>query len=313
MGRTCTLFQIQRFSTEDGPGIRTTLFFKGCPLVCPWCHNPEGMDGAPRIVWQPVHCIGCGGCAAVCPAGAAAAESRGGVEGMDGCTLCGACVEECPAAARELVGTTWDVEALLAEVGKDRAFYESSGGGVTVSGGEPLLQHRFLRNFLPRCREEGLHLALDTSGCAGPEILAPVLEMVDLVLFDVKLADPAAHRRLVGVPWRTVERSLALVAASGLPVWARTPVIPGRTDGEDNIRKISGLLAKRVPSLARYDLLAFSNLCTAKYEMVGRTFALAGEPLLTGERMEALAAIARDAGLGDKVRWSGPTASPPRG
>ena len=306
MAVTGTLFNIQRFSTEDGPGIRTTLFFKGCPLVCPWCHNPEGMDSAPRILWQSVHCIGCGGCVEVCPSGAAGCESRGGQQGVDGCTLCGDCVEECPANARELVGKAWTVDALLDEVLRDQAFYESSGGGVTVSGGEPLLQPAFLREFLPRCRDAGLHVALDTSGCTGPTILREFLGMVDLVLFDLKVIEDQAHRELVGVPWQTVRRSLDALVASGLPVWARTPVIPGMTDGDDNIRAIATLLAKHVPTLARYDLLAFSNLCTSKYDMLGRDFALANQPLLAGERMEALVSVAREAGV-DCVQWSGLT------
>ena len=306
MASTCTLFNIQRFSTEDGPGIRTTLFFKGCPLICPWCHNPEGLKRQRRVVWQPVHCIGCGDGEAACPESAISRFDGRVVIDTDKCQLCGTCVEACPAAALEIVGTEYTVEGLLAESLKDRTFYEKSGGGITLSGGEPLMQQPFLLEFLPRCREAGLHVALDTCGIAKKGALDPVLGMVDLVLFDIKLIDPEAHKRFTGVGLDAVLENLDKVARAGLPLWARTPVIPSMTDSPENIRGIAELLHERTPNLERYDLLAFSNLCTSKYEMFGSRFPLEGQPLFSAEEMEKRAELARDAGL-DCVRWSGPT------
>ena len=302
---TCILFNLQRFSTEDGPGIRTTLFFKGCPLTCAWCHNPEGMTAGPEIVWQPTLCLGCGDCAAACPRDVIRlADGRVRID-RERCESCGECVEACPSGALERVGVEYGADDLLVEVLKDRTFYATSGGGVTFSGGEPLVQREFLLAFGPRCRAEGVHVALDTSGFARPDWIAPVLASVDLVLFDLKLIDPDEHKRLTGVPLDTVLTNLEAVVASGLPVWIRTPVIPGYTDDEGNLRGIAAYVKARVPTVARYDLLAFSNLCTSKYEMLGRSFVLSDAPLLTADTMERWADVVRSEGV-EGVRWSGP-------
>ncbi len=303
---TCILFNLQRFSTEDGPGIRTTLFFKGCPLACAWCHNPEGMKASPETVWQPTLCLGCGDCAAACPRDVIRlTDGRVRID-RERCEACGECVEACPSGALERVGVEYGADELLTEVLKDRTFYATSRGGVTFSGGEPLTQHEFLLAFGPRCRAEGVHVALDTSGFARPDWITPVLASVDLVLFDLKLMDPNEHKRLTGVPLDTVLANLDAVVASGLPVWIRTPVIPGYTDDEQNLRGIAAYVKAHVPTVARYDLLAFSNLCTSKYEMLDRSFALSGVPLLTADTMERWADVARSEGI-ESVRWSGPT------
>ncbi|MBN1342070.1 MAG: glycyl-radical enzyme activating protein [Phycisphaerae bacterium] len=303
---SCTLFNIQRFSTEDGPGIRTTLFFKGCPLTCTWCHNPEGIDAEPQVLWQRAICMACGDCAATCERGAIRIGEDGVRIDRAVCRACGRCVDACPTGALERVGKEYDADALIVEVLKDRTFYETSGGGVTLSGGEPLMQHAFLTAFLPRCQDEDLHVALDTSGFARGDWLEAVLPLVDLVLFDLKLIRPEDHERLTGVPLDKVLGNLDRVVAAGLPVWVRTPVIPGCTDDEENLRGIAEHLRTRVGTLERYDLLAFSNLCTSKYEMLGRSFDLAAEPLLAPATMERLAGVVRDEGI-EMVRWSGPT------
>ncbi len=303
---TCTIFSIQRFSTEDGPGIRTTLFFKGCPLKCPWCHNPEGMASQPEIVWQSSLCMGCGDCIPACPNQAIQPVDSRLVINRNRCRRCSTCVNTCPTGALELNGRTCDAPSLLDEVTKDRTFYETSGGGITLSGGEPLLQHRFLSRFLPLCRQQGLHVALDTSGFAPAEWLEPLLEWIDLVLFDLKLIDPDEHLRLTGVPQDTVLSNLDLIVSRGLPVWVRTPVIPGFTDNPSNLRGLAACARQRVHTLRRYDLLAFSNLCGAKYEMLNRPFPLAGRPLLTRRAMQQLSDVVREAGI-EPVHWSGAT------
>ncbi len=303
---TCTLFSVQRFSTEDGPGIRTTLFFKGCPLSCRWCHNPEGIRTAPEVMWQPSICMGCGDCQSACQRRAIQLADGRVVIDRQRCEACGTCVEACPTGALERVGTTYNLDALLVEVLKDRTFYGTSGGGVTLSGGEPLMQHAFAEALARRCRDEGLHVALDTCGFGRTEGLDAVLEHVDLVLFDLKILDNDAHERLTGAPVDGILDNLARVTARGVPVWVRTPVIPGCTDDEGNLRAIARYLAAHVPTLERYDLLAFSNLCTSKYEMLGRRFPLTDEPLLTRETMERLTALVRAEGVAS-VRWSGPT------
>lgn len=306
----CTLFQVQRFSTEDGPGIRTTLFFKGCPLRCPWCHNPEGIESRPAVAWQSSRCLACGDCTRACPEGAIRLDEDGVHIDPALCQVCQECVAACPSGALEALGSAWRAEELLEEVLRDKTFYEASGGGVSLSGGEPLMQHAFVRGFAKRCREAGLHVALDTCGFAPRERFSSILSQVDLVLFDLKLMDPNEHRRLTGVPLDTVLDNLDQVAIAGLPLWVRTPVIPGATDTDENLRAIASHLAKRAPTLERFDLLAFSNYCTAKYGMLGMDFQYMKSPLLTPERMEALTGLCRGEGL-DKVRWSGPTRNEP--
>jgi len=302
-----TLFNVQRFSTEDGPGIRTTLFFKGCPLRCPWCHNPEGLRRQPEIVRCEVDCVGCGDCLKACPNGAL--ERRGDAIALarEKCKACGACVEACGPAAIERVGRSWTSAELLAEVLKDRTFYETSSGGITLSGGEPLLWHSFLREFLPAAREAGLHVALDTCGAFPEGSLDQVLAHVSLVLLDIKLLDDERHRELTGAGVHDVLGSAEAAARRNIPMWIRTPVIPGCTDGEENIRGIARLIRQRLPAVERYDLLAFSNLCRSKYRRLGMRFEFERTALMGRERMEHLADVARSEGAA-RVTWSGPTA-----
>lgn len=300
------LFNIQRFSTEDGPGIRTSLFFQGCPLLCPWCHNPEGMEGTPRVVWQAVHCLRCGECEEACPQGALVRTDEVPTFDREKCAVCGTCVDTCASGSLDLVGRSYSETDLLVEVLKDRTFFEKSGGGITLTGGEPLLQHRFLERFLPLLRQEGVHVALDTGGVASKAAWDSVLPQIDLVLFDLKVSDPEAHRRWVGADLEKMLSGLNRVAGSGLPVWIRTPVIPGATDSLENIRGVAALARDLLPQLARFDLLAFSNLCTSKYEMMGRDFPLSERPLMTARDMDTLSDVVRDVGI-ENVHWSGPT------
>ncbi len=222
------------------------------------------------------------------------------------CLRCGRCVDACPGGALELIGREVTAGEVFEEVRRDEVFYASSGGGVTLSGGEPLMQAALAVSLSRRCREAGLHVALDTSGFAPAERMAEALAYVDLVLFDLKHIDPREHERVAGVPLEVVLANLDRVADAGLPVWVRTPVIPGYTDDEAIVRGIARHLRERVPTLERYDLLAFSNLCTGKYAMLDRPFALAGERLLAAGRLESLCEAAREEGI-EAVRWSGPT------
>ena len=217
------------------------------------------------------------------------------------CTACGDCAEACPAVALELIGTEWTLDALLEEVMRDSAFYENSEGGVTLSGGEPLLQHGFVKKFMKQCSNNGLHVALDTSGYSSPDIFEPAAALADMVLLDFKLMIIDSSLEHTGVSCEPVLRNAKWLGETGKPVWIRTPVIPGATDSKENIRTIAAFIAKNLPSCQRYDLLPFSNLCTSKYKRLDLEFKHQETPLIPEDRMEELKAIAESEGVKNVV------------
>ncbi len=298
-------FNVQRFSTEDGPGIRTTVFLKGCPLRCAWCHNPEGLSPHPELVWYDVRCIGARDCLQACPAGALELTPAGMRIDRQRCTVCGECARACPAAALEVIGREWTPRALFAEVERDRMFYETSGGGVTFSGGEPMHQADFVRETARLCRQAGIHVALDTCGAAPWEQYEAVLPEVDLVLYDLKIWDSGRHRAATGVDNARILENARCIAAAGRPTWIRTPVIPGYTADEANIAALATFIARELPTVQRWDLLAYTNLGQPKYHRLDRPYALEGVPLLTQEEMEAVHALALQ--WVPVARWSGAT------
>jgi pyruvate formate lyase activating enzyme len=306
--QTGVVFNIQRFSIEDGPGIRTTVFMKGCPMRCVWCHNPEGIAFERQLMWFDVRCIGARDCLEACPNGALELGRSGMTIDRERCDACGRCADACPARALELVGKDYTPHEAFQEVYRDEAFYRNSGGGVTVSGGEPSMQPRFVAELLRLSKEAGLHTALDTCGFASGTVLEKLLESADMVLLDLKHMDPAKHLELTGVELEPVLENARMVSSSGRPVWVRTPVVPGCTDSAENIASIGRFIAEELPSVERWDLLAFNNTCGSKYSRLDMTWELEGVPLLSAEAMEALAEKARAAGV-PEVCWSGTTRS----
>jgi pyruvate formate lyase activating enzyme len=300
------VFNVQRFSTEDGPGIRTTVFLKGCPLTCLWCHNPEGISPRPQLLWFETRCIGARDCLKACPEEALELTPQGLKIDRDRCTACGMCEEACPAAALEVVGKEWSLEDLLVEVKKDESFYRTSGGGITLGGGEPMSQAGFVVPFLARCKAEHLHTALDTSGIAAWSLYEKVLPHVDLLLLDLKQMDPEAHEKMTGVNLEPVLENARRLGKSGLPVWVRTPIIPGYTDKIENVRAVARFVAQEMPDAERYDLLAFNNLCSAQYERLEMEFPLKEAELMRKEEMEAFKDAALEEGA-PNVHWSGAT------
>ena len=232
---TATIFNVQQFSTEDGPGIRTTAFMKGCVLRCDWCHNPEGMRSTPELMWFDTRCIAARDCLRICPEDALDLTAAGMVINRQRCTVCGECARVCPAAALEVIGRAWEPTQLLDLLMKDFIFYETSGGGVTFSGGEPMLQVDFLAEILPLCKQNGLHVVLDTCGAASWESYQRVLSSVDLVLYDLKIMASAQHQAATGLSNVRILENARKIAQSGMPMWIRTPVIPGYTDAAENI------------------------------------------------------------------------------
>ena len=283
MTEKALVFDIQRFSLHDGPGIRTLFFFKGCPLRCQWCQNPEGLFSYQEMAFYAQFCIGCGECRKVCPADAITYE---GAERIirERCTRCGACAEVCYAEALRLVGRYYSPEELLAEALKDEPFYKTSGGGITVSGGEPTLQPEPLRAFLRLCKQSGLHTALETCGFTSWEVLGGLLPDVDLVLFDIKAVDPGLHRRLTGRDNTTILANLRHLAETGLPVIPRIPLIPTMNATDDNLRATAELLAEL--GLQTVHLMPYHRLGESKLSRLDSPLAALGLTELTAEDKE---------------------------
>ena len=293
LGTVGTCFDIQRFSIHDGPGIRTTVFLKGCLLACPWCHNPESQAQPAEVRIVESRCIHCGSCGPACPEGLA-----GGPFVPDGtlCLRCGACAEACPTGARQLIGRPYRVEEVLDTVERDRPFYEESGGGVTFSGGEPLLQARFLLACLEAARQRGLHTAVDTSGFASEATIVEVAALTDLFLYDLKILDPRRHVELTGVPLAPILRNLRTLDEAGARIWLRVPVVPGYTDGPANIEAL-GTFVAQLRHTRRLHLLPFHRLGGDKYARLGRSDGLEGVQPPSAAAVDAQAAFLRGFGL----------------
>ncbi len=305
MNLTGTTFNIQQFSTEDGPGIRTTVFFKGCPLRCAWCHNPEGLRPDPELVWYDTRCIAARECLSACMEKALELGPQGMRIDRERCTVRGACVRACPAGALEVIGREWTPETLVQELLKDEVFYETSGGGVTLSGGEPMMQVDFVRDVAARCKAAGLHVALDTCGAVTWDRYEQILPWVDLVLYDLKIIDGERHRAATGLANRRILDNVRRMAERGVALWIRTPVVPGYTDDVENIQAIGYLIRDTLPTVQRWDLLAYTNLGRPKYHRLDRPYVLENASLLTRQEMESLWRVAVE--LVPAARWSGAT------
>lgn len=289
------IFNIQRFSVHDGPGIRTTVFFKGCPLDCWWCHNPEGKSSGRDLMFWRTRCVGCGKCVSICPA-----QALGFVDGEDRplcsddralpgevrrrypmldrslCLLCGQCVAACPARARELAGMSVTSEDVMRQILRDRPFYDQSDGGVTFSGGEPVAQPDFLLELLARCADEGIHTAVDTSGYAPWETMERVAQRAGMFLYDLKIMDDERHVLYTGVSNSVILDNLRRLAALGARVIARIPLIPGINDDDQNIEMSGRFL--RDTGISQVHVLPYHAIAIEKYNRLSQPYRLAHLP-----------------------------------
>ena len=267
------IFNIMKYSIHDGPGIRTTVFFKGCPLNCQWCHNPESQGFGQELMYRPDRCVGCGQCLEICPNGATiSAEEKLGFL-RDKCLVCGKCCTVCHAGVRELVAKTMSVSEVMSEIEKDLIFYDESGGGVTFSGGEALMQPEFLLEILKSCRKKEIHTVVETCGFVGLDTLKSISEYVDLFLYDIKLMDSEKHQVLTGVPNELIFSNLRWLAEHQAKVIVRLAIIPGINDDEENIR-LTGELVESLKQVNEIHCLPYHKAGVDKYERLGLMYLL---------------------------------------
>lgn len=285
------IFDIQRFSTADGPGIRTTAFFKGCNLHCPWCHNAEGLHFERQLLFDPTKCIGCGACASVCRKNAHGMGPNGHVIDREKCVSCMMCASVCFSGALEVAGKEYTADELAAVLQEDQAFYQKSGGGVTLSGGEVLCQGAFASAVLQKLQAMNIHTAIESNLSLPWEKIWPVLRHCDLVMADIKCMDSARHRQAVGLGNETILSNIQRAAEEKIPLLIRTPVIPGFNDDVQEIAAIARFL-KNIPGLLYYELLSYHPLGSDKPAMLGSPVVPLPLKPPSRETMHALAAAA---------------------
>jgi pyruvate formate lyase activating enzyme len=299
-----TVFDIKKYSINDGPGIRTTVFFSGCPLSCLWCHNPESISYVPELLYRKGRCLMCGACVEVCPEEAIHMESdrfASVITDRAICTCCETCISACYSGARQFSGRKITIGEVMEQVKREIPFYDESGGGVTFSGGEPLMQPGFLSALLKACREQEIHTVVDTSGFANWNVFEQIRKDVDLFLYDLKHMNSTRHREATGVPNEVILGNLQKLAEHGHRITVRIPLIPGINDDENNLVE-SGKFLASLPKLEGVELMGYHNIAQAKYEALSREYKLTDTKPPTDEAMLHAAELLRSYDLSVSVR-----------
>lgn len=296
-----TIINIQKYSIHDGPGIRTTVFFKGCPLNCWWCHNPESQNPTPEIMFFQEKCTGCVICLKRCPQNAIELIEGYPVTSQNKCTLCGKCSDFCPSSAREIVGKEITVKDLTREIIKDEIFYEESNGGVTFSGGEPLMHTDYLNDILKICKDKNIHTTIDTCGYVDFENFEKIIDNVDLFLFDIKHMDNEKHLEYTGVSNLVILENLKKLSQKGSNIHIRMPIIAGINDDDKNINVAVDFISKL--NIIQVDLLPYHKMGMDKYRRLNMDYKLSGLEKPNDEIIEIIAEKFRKAGI--KIKTGG--------
>lgn len=293
--QSARIFNIQKYSIYDGPGIRTLVFFQGCPLRCLWCSNPEGQTTEPIILFYRNLCVNCGMCVPVCPERLHTLRGNPAMHDVRhaGCSGCGACVDACPQRALALCGHDMSIEQIMDVVMQDHEFYLTSGGGVTAGGGEPLMQWQAVQNLLRACREQDVHTVLETSGFAELEILVGIAPFVNIFLYDIKQIDSKAHQKLTGIGNEKILRNLTYLLDSGAQVRVRLPLINGCNADENSLAAVADFLApyRAARHLLGVDILPYHAMGVQKYAHLGMEYGISGNPRISDVQLDRARAL----------------------
>ena len=293
------IFDIKKYSINDGPGIRTTVFLKGCPLDCWWCHNPESKSLKPELMYRANRCTLCAECVDDCPLNAISINGRANTD-RTLCDNCGICAEVCYNGARELLGSEMSVAQVMKEIERDVPFFDQSKGGVTFSGGEPLMQRKFLAEVLRACRAHDIHTVVDTSGYATWEVLESIRGDVNLFLYDLKSMDDERHKQYTGVSNELILENLRRLSVAGAQCVVRIPLIPGMNDDDENLRK-SGEFLSKLENVVAVDLMGYHEIAKGKYEALGMEYRLPETKSPSAEKLQSAAKMLEEFGLSVKV------------
>ncbi|UCC40605.1 MAG: glycyl-radical enzyme activating protein [Candidatus Aminicenantes bacterium] len=295
------IFDIKRYAIHDGPGIRTTVFFKGCPLRCPWCHNPEGQESEPEIMVRPERCAeSCQECISLCPQGAISKNGDFIVVDPFKCDFCAKCMEACVYEAIDIIGREVEVRDVVDEMEKDRIFFDESGGGISLSGGEPLMQLEFLEALLSEFKKKKIRTTVDTCGYAPFDALDRIRENVDLFLYDIKIMDDRKHKEYTGISNQIIIDNLEKLSKKGANIAIRIPIIPGINDDEENIRSITEFLIS-LNHIKRINLLPFHRGGIEKYKRLGKEIQANTVQPPSSEKIERIKKMLEDSGFSVKT------------
>lgn len=304
--RKAIVFNIQKYNMYDGPGIRTLVFFKGCALRCKWCSNPESQSRRFEVLFKKNVCVNCGACVSVCPVGIHTMTNAGACHVVDrtkDCINCGKCVHACPESALAIAGERKGISELLEVVEQDWMFYENSGGGVTVGGGEPMMQHEAVANLLLACKHKGINTAMETAGYAKPEVVSALAEVVDLFLFDIKHMNPEKHYELTGVRNEMILSNLQWLLENGYNVNIRMPLLKGYNDDDAEMHAVGKFLSAHSgrKNFKGVDLLPYHKMGVSKYAQLDMEYAITDNPVLDDDDMRRMEDILKSYGLNVKV------------